>query len=231
MCHLVTIAWSCGHTVVSFAPCVEAVSLDKGAQHEEADDRYMCCGVYYRPCKTLKLLTTPNPSSIPFCPYPSCVPNYWSCCQCQPLKPFGSLGGDESGKVRVQRRVRLQRLAPTSSAEEGATGFRLGDGVCGGVDMPEQLRASSGDPMPAVVVTAVPCPSSMACQGCYAEEHVNDIKISLQELRECMAEQQDKVPLLVKETAYKGKTDCGHAVDILSLRDRLQEMIAAGRPE
>ncbi|CAK7269976.1 hypothetical protein SEPCBS57363_003867 [Sporothrix epigloea] len=263
MCHFVTITWSCGHQLVSFAPCADAVTLEQGAEHEEADDKYMTCGVYYRPCEDMRYLTTRNPDSIPFCQYPSCVPNYWSCCQCQPLQQFGSLGGDESGKVRISRRVRLQRLAPTSTVVGCAMDLQLGDGVCGD-DMLEELREGYGDP-PSVI--AVPCPSSMICQGCFAEEHVDEVEISPQELRECMAEGQDNLPLLPKETAYKGKTDCGHmrcdkcsrwrccpcsclcpylipaarrscnvclrsgceAVDLLGLRERLMEIVAAER--
>ncbi|CAK7240559.1 MAG: hypothetical protein STHCBS139747_002002 [Sporothrix thermara] len=206
MCHLVTIFWSCGHTVEAFTACGNAVALEKGKVDEEADAKYAARGVYYRPCADVKVMSTPSPKYIPFCQYPSCIPNYWSCCRCRPLKQFGSLGGDECGDKRVSRQARLKRLAPTSTAENAARDLQLGDGVCGD-DMEEELRAGYGQPPS---VAAEPCPSSNVCRGCYTEEHANEQAISLDELHACIDEVQDMVPMLLGESRYNGETDCGH---------------------
>ncbi|CAK7218129.1 hypothetical protein SBRCBS47491_003402 [Sporothrix bragantina] len=206
MCHLVTIVWSCGHTVVSYTPCKDAVVLEGGKKHKDATDKYMACSKYYEPCKEVKLIKTPNPKSIPFCQFSSCVPNYWSCCQCQPIKAFGSLGGDESGKKQATCRERMERLAPTSTAENAERDLQLGDGVCGD-DMDEENRAGYGQPPS---VAEVPCSNDETCYGCFTQKFANEQEMSLEEARECMAEVQDMVPLLLEESVYAGETDCGH---------------------
>ncbi|CAK7229143.1 hypothetical protein SCUCBS95973_007120 [Sporothrix curviconia] len=206
MCCLVTIVWPCSHTVETFVKCEGALILDQGKDHAEADIKFMAAGVYYRPCNEVRLLSTPNPKEIPFCRFPSCVPNYWSCCQCKPLKQFGSLSGDECGTKHVSRKERLERLAPTSSAKNAERDLQQGEGVCGD-DMDEERRAGYGM---APSVTAVPCSVDETCYGCQTENHVNDREISLEEMRVCMDELQDVCPLLLEESEYDGKTDCGH---------------------
>ncbi|CAK7206678.1 hypothetical protein SEUCBS139899_009482 [Sporothrix eucalyptigena] len=218
MCRLSTITWACGHKLEVFTPCEDAtlapISVGCAAedssdqqQEEEENETYFYGELVYNACENFVHVSLPNSlEAVPFCMNASCVPNYWSCCQCHRMEAFGCTGDLEDGaNGKPSRAARLARLAPTKTVKEGAHELQLGD-VCGD-DMDEELRAGYFDEPS---VTAVPCPSRAICSGCQAEKEVNDVEISREELHANLAEMQDTISPLPEQRLYKGETDCGH---------------------
>lgn len=232
MCRETVVQWWCGHHIRTFKACREAIprSGKKPVVSGEKEKRLYAEAVVppetvstgnhiFRPClNDFQSHMAVDPDEIPFC-YRRCVPDYWTCCKCQILTPFGAQSDKENGKRQISSKGRLRRLAPSFTIANSEGRLQTTD-VCG--ESPDEELGEGED----IVFddSILPC-DDVIC-GCRPGDDVVEEKegndeddndttpeISLSELNDILEEMDDTVAPLpgdIPELLAPDNPGCGH---------------------
>ncbi|ERT02470.1 hypothetical protein HMPREF1624_00769 [Sporothrix schenckii ATCC 58251] len=228
MCRDEVVHWRCGHFLRAFAPCQNAIPRDGDkAVGRDGEDVHAATVVPHNTFSKGNALFLPcadncetrhvrNPVEIPFCMFPSCVPNYWTCCTCQILMPFGSQSRRDNGKRSVSSSSRLRRWAPSLGVPEDNHTLQTGH-VCGDSLHEDSEDAQADVPrLHPMATTPLMCVDGLCGCGPDGGRHghaVNDDvgpAISLSDLREILDEMGDTVGPLLGDMPETPNPGCGH---------------------
>lgn len=230
MCRETVVWWWCGHHIRSFQPCRKAIprsgkipvvsgenekklyteALVPNGTVSTGNKIFLPCIDNFQSCSAI------DPVEIPFC-YRQCVPDYWTCCKCQVLEPFGTQSGKENGKRHISSSKRLRRLAPNFTMENSQGMLQTTD-VCG--ELPDEELGEGEEP--GFDDSILPC-DDVIC-GCRPGDDVVEREkdddnedttpaISLSELNGVLVEMNDTVVPLpgdIPDVRDPNNPRCGH---------------------
>ncbi|KAL1888093.1 hypothetical protein Sste5346_009780 [Sporothrix stenoceras] len=230
MCRETVVRWSCGHHIRTFKACREAVPRSGkkpsvGGEKERVlykeavmpPNTVRAGNATFWPCKNdFQSHTSVDPPQIPFC-YRKCVPDYWTCCKCQIVTPFGTQSRKENGKRHISSSGRLRRLAPAFTVANGSDVLQTTD-VCSELQDEEYDFVDVGSDGSDDNSTLSWEEILSGCQSGDDDKEEEDgnnhddntPEASLSELHNILAEMDDTVSPLPGDMPTRPDAGCGH---------------------